>query len=163
MSAGHKAMKKIKLPLPASELLPHREAMLLVDELHFYDRVKSSGLILATARPDTIFTNNAGGIEDGFLEEVVVLEMMAQAYACLRGYEDRLGGSDPSLGFLVGVRHFNSLRRVEVCEALSITVVTTTQIGEFFIAAAAVRVAAEKVAEAELKLWVPTDSGGSES
>ena len=156
-------MKNVELPVPACELLPHRETMLLVDELHSYDRVQGLGLILAEAKPDTIFCDSTAEPEGGFLEEVVVLEMMAQAYACLRGYEDRLSGSEPSLGFLVGVRHFNSWRRVGTGEALTIEVATTIQIGEFYIADAVVKVVSEPVAEAELKLWVPSAVAGSDS
>ncbi|MCK5680584.1 hypothetical protein KAI46_07230 [bacterium] len=154
-------MKNVELPLPACELLPHRETMLLVDELHSYDRAQGLGMILAEAKSDTVFSDSTAQQAGGCLEEVVVLEMMAQAYACLRGYEDRLSESDPSLGFLVGVRHFNSWRRVGTGEILTIEVATKIQIGEFYIADAVVKVASEPVAEAELKLWVPSAAGGS--
>ena len=61
----------------------------------------------------------------------------------------------PSLGFLVGVRHFVSHRRVEVGTELTIEVATTIQLDDFFIADAAVKSEAETVAAAELKIWVP--------
>ncbi len=144
-------MNKIILPLPAAELIPHRQTMLLVDKLLTYDRSQGSGSILAGAETETIFCDRAGK----FLEEVVVLEMMAQAYACLRGYEDRLKGCQSSLGFLVGVRHFNLWRRIKISEELIIKVATSIQMDGFFMADALVMVDTEEVAVAELKLWVP--------
>ncbi len=148
-------MKIIELPLPAQELIPHRETMLLIGQLLSYDRKQGAGRISACLPPETIFCDCGVSDEDNFLEEVVLLEMMAQSYACLRGYEDRLAGCPPSLGFLVGVRHFVSYRRVEVGTELVIEVVTTIQLDDFFIAAAVVKSGAETVATAELKIWIP--------
>lgn len=143
-------MNRTVLPLPAAELIPHRQTMLLVDKLIAYDRSNGSGCVQAGAQAGSIFSDRDGK----FFEEVVVLEMMAQAYACLRGYEDRLAGCQPTLGFLVGVRHFNLQRRVELSEELTIEVATKIQVDDFFMADAAV-MAADKIAVAELKIWVP--------
>ncbi len=148
-------MKKLELPFPAAELIPHRETMLLIDKLLSYDRKLSCGRISACLPPETIFRDGGVNSGDNFLEEVVVLEMMAQAYACLRGYEDRLAGLPPSLGFLVGVRHFISHRRVEFGTELTIEVTTTIQLDDFFIADAVVKSGAVPVAVSELKIWVP--------
>ena len=148
-------MKNFELPLSARELIPHRETMLLIGQLLSYDRKQGSGRISAGLSPETIFCDCGVSGKDNFLEEVVVLEMMAQSYACLRGYEDRLAGLPPSLGFLVGVRHFVSHRRVAIGTELTIEVATTIQLDDFFIADAAVKSEAETVAAAELKIWVP--------
>ena len=152
-------MKKMELPLSARELIPHRETMLLIGQLLSYDRDLGSGRISACLPPETIFCDGGVSGEDDFLEEVVVLEIMAQAYACLRGYEDRLAGLPPSLGLLVGARHFAVRRRVKTGESLVIEVVTTIQLGDFFIAEAAVKSGPEEVAAAELKIWVPPVDG----
>ncbi len=148
-------MKKITLPLAAQELIPHRETMLLIGQLLSYDRKQGSGRISACPAAETIFCDCGVSGADNFLEEVVVLEMMAQSYACLRGYEDRLAGCPPSLGFLVGVRHFVSHRRVEIGIELIIEVATTIQLDDFFIADAVVKSGSEEIAAAELKIWVP--------
>ncbi len=152
-------MKSIALPLPARELIPHRETMLLIGQLLSYDRKSGSGRISACLLPETIFCDCSVAGADNFLEEVVVLEMMAQSYACFRGYEDRLAGCPPSLGFLVGVKHFVSHRRVEAGTELTIEVVTTIKLDDFFIADAVVRSGSEEVAVAELKIWVPPLEG----
>jgi predicted hotdog family 3-hydroxylacyl-ACP dehydratase len=133
--------------------------MLLIGQLLSYDRKQGSGRISVCLSPETIFCDGGESGAADFLEEVVVLEMMAQSYACLRGYEDRLAGCPPSLGFLVGVRHFVSHRRVEVGTELTIEVATTIQLDDFFIADAVVKSGAEEVAAAELKIWVPPAEG----
>lgn len=148
-------MKNHTLPLPAHELIPHRKTMLLVETLLAYDQMAGSGTILGGTKSGSVFTVGDEKGEETLLEEVVLLEMMAQAYACLRGYEDRLADRPPGMGFLVGVRHFNCYRQVDVSEEVTIKVATTTVVGDFFIAQAVVEVNLDKVAEAELKIWLP--------
>lgn len=133
--------------------------MLLIDQLLAYDKGSGSGRISACPKADTIFCDRSLAGRGIFLEEVVILEMMAQSYATLRGYEDRIAGCPPSLGFLVGVRHFDSYRRTETGTELTIEVATTIQVDDFFIADAVVKVDAEKVAAGELKIWVPPAEG----
>ena len=148
-------MKKLNLPLPAFELIPHRKTMLLVETLLSYDQPAGAGTVLAGTKSDSVFAVGDEKGEGALLEEVVLLEMMAQAYACLRGYEDRLAGRPPGMGFLVGVRRLNCHRRVGVSEEVTIEVATTAVVGDFFLAEAAVNVSLETVAEAELKIWLP--------
>lgn len=148
-------MKKMILPIAASELIPHRKTMLLVDELLAYDTALGAGKVLAGSRLDTVFAVASEKDAGALVEEVVLLEMMAQAYACLRGYEDRLAGRTPGLGFLVGVRHFTLHRAVLLHEKVLVEVTTKAQVDNFFIAEARVKVEDEIVAEAELKIWLP--------
>ncbi len=148
-------MKKLELPLPAHDLIPHRKTMLLIETLLSYDQEVGAGIILGGTKSGSLFACEDEKGEGALVEAVVLLEMMAQAYACLRGYEDRLAGRPPGMGFLVGVRHFNCYRQVGVSEEVTIKVATTTVVGDFFIAQAVVEVNLDKVAEAELKLWLP--------
>ena len=157
-------MQNIKLPLPAHELIPHRKTMLLIKDLIAYEPGTGTGTILGGTKSGSVFAVEDEKGEDSLLEgslveEVVLLEMMAQAYACLRGYEDRLAGLPPSMGFLVGVRHFNCYRQVSVNEEVTINVATTAQVETFFLAEAVVKVAHERVAKAELKIWLPPQEG----
>ncbi len=148
-------IKKLTLPLPASELLPHRKTMLLVEKLLSYDQPAGAGTVLAGTKSGSVFAVGDEKGEGALLEEVVLFEMMAQAYACLRGYEDRLAGRPPGMGFLVGVRRFICHRRVGLSEEVRIEVATTNQVDTFFIAGAVVKITLETVAEAELKIWLP--------
>ena len=118
-----------------------------------------SGTIYGGSKSDSVFAIDGEKGKEDLVEEVVLFEMMAQAYACLRGYEDRLAGRPPGMGFLVGVRHFNCCRQVSVSEEVMIKVRTTTVVGDFFIAQAEVEVNLEMVAEAELKIWLPPTEG----
>lgn len=148
-------MKKLELPLPAHDLLPHRKTMLLIEALLAYDQSTGTGTILGGSKSGSVFAVRDEEGEGALLEEVVLLEMMAQAYACLRGYEDRIAGRPPSMGFLVGARRFVCHRRVGVGEEVEINVATTAQVETFFLAEAVAKVAHERVAEAELKIWLP--------
>ncbi len=148
-------MENLRLPLPASEIIPHRGTMLLVESLLAYDQAAGAGTVSGGIKFDSIFTVAPENGDGAQLEDVVLLEMMAQAYACLRGYEDRLAGRPPGLGFLVGVRHFSCCRPIAVHEEVVIEVATRTQIDTFFIADAVAKVTLETVAEAELKIWLP--------
>lgn len=152
-------MKKLELPLPAHDLIPHRKTMLLIETLLSYDQRIGVGTIFGGTKSGSVFAVGDEKGEGALLEEVVLLEMMAQAYACLRGYEDRLAGRPPGMGFLVGVRHFNCHRRVGVDEEVTIEVATSAQIDTFFLAQAVAKIAHERVAEAELKIWLPTQEG----
>ncbi|RLB67320.1 MAG: hypothetical protein DRH03_11145, partial [Deltaproteobacteria bacterium] len=117
------------------------------------------GTILGGSKSGSVFAVEDAKEVGSVVEEVVLLEMMAQAYACLRGYEDRLAGRPPGMGFLVGVRHFVCHRRVGVSEEVVINVATTVQIESFFLAEATVKVVHETVAQAELKIWLPPNEG----
>jgi len=105
----------MRLPCPAEELIPHRRTMLLVDSLLACDPESGRGRVAAGARVAPVFVAEAER-----LAEVVLLEMMAQAYACLQGYRDRLAGRAPGLGFLVGVRRFSCMRKAFGGEALEV-------------------------------------------
>ena len=155
-------MGNLELPLPAHDLIPHRKTMLLIKSLLAYDPEAGAGTILGGTKSDSVFAVEDEKGEEALLEEVVLLEMMAQAYACLRGYEDQLAGLPPSMGFLVGVRHLICHRRVAVSEEVTIKVATTAQVETFFLAEAEVKVADERVVEAELKIWLPPEEESQE-
>ncbi|MEA3333476.1 MAG: hypothetical protein U9Q58_07760 [Pseudomonadota bacterium] len=152
-------MGNLELPLPAHDLLPHRKTMLLIEALLAYDQGSGVGTILGGTKSGSVFAVEDEKDEGALLEEVVLLEMTAQAYACLRGYEDRLAGLPPSMGFLVGVRHLVCHRRVGLSEEVTIEVASTAQVETFFLAEAVVKVAHERVAEAEFKIWLPPQEG----
>lgn len=155
-------MNKLELPLPAHDLLPHRKTMLLIETLLSYDQGAGAGTILGGTKQGSLFAGEDEKGEEALVEEVVLLEMMAQAYACLRGYEDRLAGRLPGMGFLVGVRRLACHRRVGISEEVTIDVATTAQVETFFLAKAVVKVAQERVAEAELKIWLPPEEESQE-
>nr|NIQ96174.1 hypothetical protein [Desulfuromonadales bacterium]NIS42256.1 hypothetical protein [Desulfuromonadales bacterium] len=81
------------LSLAAEEFIPHRAPMRLVDTLVEYR--DQSGVIETSVSCDCPFLN-----ESGTLEPVALAEMMAQAYAVIKGYGDSLIGEPAREGFL---------------------------------------------------------------
>jgi predicted hotdog family 3-hydroxylacyl-ACP dehydratase len=89
------------MPLPApspplAELVPHRGPMRLLDEVvsHGERRIECR----TTIRGDHAF------LQDGKVESVVCVELVAQAVAAYVGYQDWLAQRKPQLGFIVSCR-----------------------------------------------------------
>jgi predicted hotdog family 3-hydroxylacyl-ACP dehydratase len=145
-----KAAHLLTLPAPAITLLPHRGAMLLVEELVWFDAETGRGRVRARGLEDSIFADR-----NGHLEKVVLIEMLAQAYACVRGFEDLKAGREIGPGFLVGVRRWQSKEQVNAGDELVVEISTTAVIGDFYLAEGRVLRDEKTVAEGELKLWTP--------
>lgn len=142
----------MNLPCPAIDLIPHRPPMLLVDRLLSCSADGESGRVATAAgQADQVFWR----ADD--LDELVLPEMTAQAYACLRGWQDRLAGKRPGPGFLVGIRRFVCHRRPAQAEDLLVEVSTTARIEDFYMVKGRILAGEEVLAEGELKLWVPPE------
>ncbi len=84
-------------PVPAlARLVPHRGAMLLLDEVVSGD--EQSIVCRVTPRADSLFAR------DGHVAAVVAVEYMAQACAAWLGWQALRRGEPPSGGWLVGLR-----------------------------------------------------------
>jgi predicted hotdog family 3-hydroxylacyl-ACP dehydratase len=82
-----------------STLVPHSGRMLLLDT---FVRTDEQSLVAQyTFRDDTPF------VRDGAAGAWVALELMAQAIAAYAGYQGRMRGEPPKIGFLIGSRHFS--------------------------------------------------------
>ena len=77
----------MKLPLDAEMLIPHRKPMCSIDSLVFYDG--KSAIASACLSKENFFVLN----EEGKIEQLILLELLAQAYAASKGYEDLLEGN----------------------------------------------------------------------
>ena len=84
--------------VPIAELLPHGPGMALIDQLLAYDPGKSIGAVLV--RRDSRFFDRTG------VPAWVGIEYMAQTIAAHAGFEARLRGKPPSIGFLLGTRSY---------------------------------------------------------
>lgn len=140
--------ENFQLPFNAVDLLPHRPPMILVDQLREFNG--GSGVVSACVSADNIFV-----ADDGCLEAVALIEIVAQAYATIKGYDDRLNQRPVQRGFLVGGRSFTIKRCPYVGERLSITITTIADLDEFSVVDGVVRSADEVIAEGSLKLWLP--------
>lgn len=87
--------------LPASELLPHRAGMLLMDEAIEGDENTLIGR--ATVRDDNLFSDH------GVVGSWVLIEYMAQTMAMWTSWNARQKGLPPPVGFLLGTRRLDLL------------------------------------------------------
>lgn len=136
------------LPLSALTLLPHRPPMILVDQLiEFGD---GRGCVSATVGENDLFVD-----ADGVLEAVALVELVAQGYATMKGYDDLVNQRPVQRGFLVGSRTFKVVRCPQVGESLIIDITTTAELDSFSVIDGVIRVGDDVIAEGSVKLWLP--------
>jgi 3-hydroxyacyl-[acyl-carrier-protein] dehydratase len=138
------------LPLAAGALLPHRPPMLLLERLLEYQ----DGWGVAEARPgrDSLFTEDDGG-----LHPAALVEIMAQGYAAVRGYEDLLHGRPVKNGLLVGIRAIEFRGRAFAGEILEVRIRRVGGIEGFVLAEAEVRRDGALLAAGTLKMYIPEE------
>jgi predicted hotdog family 3-hydroxylacyl-ACP dehydratase len=84
--------------IQVTEILPHGPAMVVIDRLVAYDGTKS--VASATVRRDSKFFEETG------IPAWAGIELMAQTVAAHAGFEARLRGEPPKIGFLLGTRSY---------------------------------------------------------
>ena len=138
-----------ELPAPAHLVIPHRPPMLLVDRL--LSCGDKAGEAEAEVRPDWPLVD-----EDGELDSVALVELLAQSYALVRGYEALLAGSAMREGFLVGMRKMETPGRAAAGDRLRVTVRTEADLEGFAVASGEVRRGDEILAQGSIKVYTPT-------
>jgi predicted hotdog family 3-hydroxylacyl-ACP dehydratase len=121
--------------------------MRLVDSLDEVDG--NNGVACATIRPDCPLLDAHGDLED-----VALIELVAQSYAALKGYVDRREGRPVRRGFLTGVKDFNCHTRVGVGDKLKIKLTTVANLDHFAVAHGDIYRDETLVAQAEVKVWI---------
>jgi len=139
------------LPQPAREFLPHRPPMQLVDRLLAVD--SGEGLLEVVPGPGNPLLG-----KDGELDGVALIELIAQGYAAIQGYEDRCAGRPPGRGFLVGIRRAELFAPARLGECLQVRVRTQARVDAFAMIEGEVRSGAALLASAALKLWLPGET-----
>ena len=86
--------------IPVSELLPHDPPMVLLDRAVSY--TESELVAEVDIRPDSVLCE-ADGVPGW-----VGIEYMAQAVAAHAGFQGRLAGEPPKIGYLLGTRSYQS-------------------------------------------------------
>ncbi|MDD2557752.1 MAG: hypothetical protein RBR06_06900 [Desulfuromonadaceae bacterium] len=137
----------MQLPVAAEDLVPHRLPMRLVDTLTEVNT--DDGVATACIRQDNPMLS-----ADGTLEEVALIEIMAQSYAALKGYVDKKAGLPVRRGFLTGVKDFHSHAAVRAGDELRITIETIANLDHFAVAQGHAYCGEVLVAQAEIKIWV---------
>lgn len=85
---------------PVAELLPHGAPMILLDRVLAGDADRL--VAEADLQEPNLFMN------DGRIGAWVGIEYMAQAIAAWAGWQSRLRGETPQIGFLLGTRRYHS-------------------------------------------------------
>jgi 3-hydroxyacyl-[acyl-carrier-protein] dehydratase len=139
--------KDLALPVTVDMLLPHRLPMCLVDRLVEFD--DNSGVVEACIGPDSLLVN-----KDGTLDRVVLIELIAQSYAAVKGYSDLLGGKEIKKGFLVAAKQIELNGRAAPGDLLRIRVSTTGVVGDFNIADGVITKDDMVLASGNITVWI---------
>ena len=142
------------LPVSAETFIPHRPPMRLVDTLISCEG--TSGLVETTISADCILADS-----NGTLDEAALVELLAQSYAVIKGYNDALHGKEISEGYLVGVRKMQIIGRAQVGETLLIRIRTVGSFEGFAVADGEIVRAEEIIASGSIKLWIVSGGGAA--
>lgn len=140
-------MAELVLPMDAEGLVPHRLPMRLVDRLIAVNG--KDGIVEAQPSGQGPLTDAAGVLED-----IAMVELIAQGYAALKGYLDRLEDKPVRQGFLVGIKNLNCLEKNKPGIPLRIEITTLAELGDFALAKGVVRQEDEVIAQGEIKVWI---------
>jgi predicted hotdog family 3-hydroxylacyl-ACP dehydratase len=137
----------MELPLSAEELIPHRLPMRLIDRL--LEIEGKNGVVEAQVAAKCPFVD-----ANGTLEDVAMIELIAQAYAALKGYLDRLEDKPVRQGFLVGIKKITMLKSARAGDRLRIEIHTLGEVADFAIAEGRIWRGTELIARGEIKVWI---------
>jgi 3-hydroxyacyl-[acyl-carrier-protein] dehydratase len=137
----------LTLPMPAETFIPHRLPMRLVENLLSYG--DAAGTVESLPSADGVLT----GL-DGALDEVALVELLAQSYAVIKGYDDLLNDKEISQGYLVGVKKLRITGRARAGERLLVRIKTIGSFEGFAVAEGEIARAEEIIATGTIKLWI---------
>lgn len=137
----------ITLPLAAEQLIPHRLPMRLVERLLEIDG--KNGVVEALVAADCPLV-----AADGKLEDIALIELIAQGYAAVKGYLDRLENKPLQQGFLVGVKKLVCLQTARAGERLRIEIATLAELDSFAVAEGQIWCGEKMLARGEIKIWI---------
>jgi predicted hotdog family 3-hydroxylacyl-ACP dehydratase len=121
--------------------------MRLVERLLSYG--DAAGVVEANLSADSLLV-----AADGTLDTVALVELLAQGYAVIKGYDDRRQGKEVSEGYLVGVRKFRVTGRARAGERLLIRIRTVGSFEGFAVVEGEIENANGIIASGTLKLWI---------
>ena len=140
----------LRFPIPAEQLIPHRLPIRIIDRLLSFDGLQ--GVVESVIQPDSIFVK-----EDGSIEQVAMVELIAQSFAAVKGYGDLLDEKPVGKGFLVGVKQFAFQGPAYGNKRLLIYITKTGETDEFALAEGRVTCGKEVLAFGNLMVWIPRE------
>ncbi|NDV23249.1 3-hydroxylacyl-ACP dehydratase [Desulfovibrio sp. JC022] len=141
------------LPAQAEKLLPHRGQMLLIDSVLTAE--DGAGTAQAELSADSIAVGSDGNMLAPFY-----IELLAQTYAAVCGYQLKSAGLPVPEGFLVGVQKFQITPEYNTrfsSNELLISVQTVGDFDGFAVVEGTVSREGKVLAEGKIKLFVPQD------
>lgn len=139
----------MNLPVSAIELVPHRNRMLLIDNLDGFGEGFGSG-VLKVKRNGLFVTR------DNQLDTIVFVELLAQLVAAHSGYESKLGNGNPKVGFLVGIKDFNFVKNILVDDVIEMRIRKEHEFDQINYVNGKIIFKDEIIAEGTLKVWEKT-------
>ena len=140
--------QKVFLPAPATDFVPHRPPMLLINRLLARDRAAGS------ARTEVVSPATGIFVQDMVLAPEYCIELIAQTAAAATGHDALEDGAAGSQGYLVGVDEFCWPGRVKAGELLEVAIQKTFAFGQVSIMEGWVRNSrGEDVARGKVRVW----------
>jgi predicted hotdog family 3-hydroxylacyl-ACP dehydratase len=140
--------RNLTLPIDAELLVPHRRPVCMIDRLVEYR--DESCVVEALIHSGNLLVG-----EDGVLDRVAYMELIAQAFAAFKGYHDILHEKPVKKGFLVVVKHMECKGEAFLGDILRINVSTVSEVGGFAVAEGTITRDDEVIASGGLTLWIP--------
>ncbi len=140
----------MSVPQDIAPYLPHRPPLRFVQSL--LECTKDEVITEGVFGPDSIVVDR-----ERVVDNAALLELVAQSYAALRGFEDQQRGFATANGYLVGITQFTAHAAAHAGEALRVAVRTTGVFEDFFVGEGRVTRAGELIAEGTLKVWMQKD------
>jgi predicted hotdog family 3-hydroxylacyl-ACP dehydratase len=135
-------------PIDASQFLPHKPPMLMVEQIVSVNDQEKSSVIETTVRPDSLFLS-----EENTLYGEALIEIMAQAAAAQHGYNLAKENKHEEKGFIVGIRRFKITGEASVNDKLSVSVKLGPEIESLSVVYGTVTCRSNQIASIELTVW----------
>lgn len=136
--------------MDAQRLIPHRPPLCFVNRLLIFQG--RSGVSDSLVLPDNPLLN-----EDKSLHPLALVELIAQSYAAVKGYQDLLEAKQVKRGFLVGIGKIRFKDPVFEGQILKTWVEETDKMEEFAVVKGEVTRGEEVVAFGNIKVWMPQE------
>lgn len=145
------ASEDLRLPASAERFVPHRPPMLLISTL--LEAGDGAGRAEAVLQRGCPFLD-----ADGVFEPAGFLELCAQAYAAIKGWEFLCNDIYFQAGFLVGASNFHVHAAARQGDTLTVTAETVGTFEDFAVVSASVHVNGRLSAEGRIKVYAPGTS-----
>lgn len=136
----------VRLPVNASELIPHKPPMLIVNKLVAIKERES--ITEVEISKNTIFVS-----EDGRLDEASYPEIIAQSIAAQDGFRKLRNGGNGPKGFLLGVKNLEILGSARVGDTLRVSACKVAKYGGFGVIKGEIFKGDDIIARGEIKVW----------